>query len=72
MMPDGNAFVVMSLPTAGRLEPVWRCPFGEEALPHTQQPRIDGQQDFIRKPMFEHRRVNVEVYHQRTIKQIRL
>ena len=27
----------------------------KEALPPAQQDRIDGQQDFIRKPMFEQR-----------------
>src|SRR6516162_4083716 len=34
----------------------WRGSLRKEALPPAQQDRIDDQQDFIRKPMFEQRR----------------
>src|SRR5205085_5852468 len=41
---------------ADELECAWRGSLRKEALPRTQQDRIDGQQDFIRKSMFEQRR----------------
>src|SRR5947209_17765119 len=50
MMPDGVAFVLTSSNERGRGS------LRKEALPRAQQDRIDGQQDFIRKPMFEQRR----------------
>src|SRR5271156_2395301 len=34
----------------------WRGSLRKEALPRAQQDRIDDQQDFLRKPMFEQRR----------------
>src|SRR3954463_5585850 len=34
----------------------WRGSLRKEALPRAQQNRIDDQQRFIRKPMFEQRR----------------
>src|SRR6516162_4698307 len=34
----------------------WRGFLRKEALPRAQQDRVDDQQDFIRKPMFEQRR----------------
>jgi len=48
MMPVGNALVLMSLPTAGRLACVCRGSIREEALPRAEH-RMDGQQGFIRK-----------------------
>src|SRR5437667_5171477 len=50
MMPDGVAFVLTSSNERGRGS------LRKEALPRAQQDRIDGQQDFIRKPVFEQRR----------------
>src|SRR5215471_5026801 len=50
MMPDGIAFVLRSSNERGG------DPLREEALPRAQQDRIDDQQDFIRKLMFEQRR----------------
>src|SRR5690242_14699562 len=41
---------------ADELERECRGSLREEALPRAQQYRIDGQQDFIREPMFEQRR----------------
>src|SRR5204862_3990862 len=41
---------------ADELEGAWRGSLRKEALPRAQQDRIDGQQDFIRKRMFEQRR----------------
>ncbi len=41
---------------ADELEGARRGSLREEALPRAQQHRIDDQQDFIRKPVFEQRR----------------
>jgi len=41
---------------ADELEGAWRGSLREEALPLAQQDRIDEQQDFISKPVFEQRR----------------
>src|SRR6266705_1183230 len=38
---------------ADELECAWRGSLRKEALPRAQQDRINGQQDFIRKPVFE-------------------
>ncbi len=50
MMPDGNAFVLTSSNERGGV------PSAKKRFPRAQQDRIDGQHDFIRKPMFEQRR----------------
>ena len=49
-MPDGIAFVLTSSNERGGV------PSAKKRFPVPNRDRIDGQQDFIRKPMFEQRR----------------